>query len=230
MIILHRALGMDGRIRMSYFTIKDESRAEFVEKKSTFIGHGKRVENEDDAKDFIQKVKGQHKEARHNVYAYIIGENKGIQRYSDDGEPQGTGGIPMLEVLKKNDITDVVVVVTRYFGGILLGTGGLARAYSKGASLAIKEAGVVEKVNGVAIEIVLEYDLLGKVQHLCTVEHFHIEDIQYTDKVKIKVLCKLSDLEKLKLKITGVTSGKAIFEEEDIKMYFKLEHRLYENS
>ena len=215
---------------MSYFTIKDESMAEFIEKKSTFIGHAKRVENEDAAKEFIQEIKGKHKEARHNVYAYIIGENKGIQRYSDDGEPQGTGGIPMLEILKKNDITDVVVIVTRYFGGILLGTGGLAREYSKGASLAIKGAGVVEKVNGLSLEIVLEYDLLGKVQHLCTIENFHIENIEYTDKVKIKILCQLSDLEKLKLQITGVTSGKAIFHEEGTKMYFKLEHRLYENS
>lgn len=213
---------------MSYLTIKDESMAEFIEKKSTFIGHAKRVENEAEAKDFIQRIKGQHKEARHNVYAYIIGENKGIQRYSDDGEPQGTGGIPMLEVLKKCDITDVVVVVTRYFGGILLGAGGLARAYSKGSSLAIKEAGVVEKVKGLAIEIVLEYDLLGKVQHLCTQENFHIENIEYTDKVKIKILCESQNLEKLKLQITGATSARAIFEEEDIKMYFKLEYRLYE--
>jgi uncharacterized YigZ family protein len=213
---------------MSYFTIKDESIAEFVEKKSTFIGQGKRVESEEEAKEFIQKVKSMHKEARHNVYAYMIGENRGIQRYSDDGEPQGTGGIPMLEVLKKNNITDVVVVVTRYFGGVLLGTGGLARAYSKGTSLAIKEAGIVEKVNGISLEMVIEYDLLGKVQYLCTQEDVHIEHIDYTDKVKIKILCELSNIEKLKSQIVGVTSGKALFQEDDMKMYFKLENRLYE--
>ena len=213
---------------MSYFTIKDESIAEFVEKKSTFIGHGKRIESEEEAKEFIQKVKGMHKEARHNVYAYMIGENRGIQRYSDDGEPQGTGGIPMLEVLKKSNITDVVIVVTRYFGGVLLGAGGLARAYSKGTSLAIKEAGIVEKVNGICLEMVIEYDLLGKVQYLCTQENVHIEDVEYTDKVKIKILCEFSNLEKLKLQIIGVTSGKALFEEDEMKMYFKLENRLYE--
>ncbi len=213
---------------MSYFTIKDESRSEFEEKKSIFIGQVKRVETEEAAKEFIQKIKSQHKEARHNVYAYIIGENKGVQRYSDDGEPQGTGGIPMLEVLKKNDITDVVVVVTRYFGGILLGTGGLARAYSKGASLAIKESGIVEKVRGNSIEIAIEYDLLGKVQNVCTKENFHMEHIEYTNKVKIKILCEVSTLEKLKLQITEVTSGKALFKEDEVKMYFKLEHRLYE--
>ncbi|MCJ7690580.1 MAG: YigZ family protein, partial [Clostridiaceae bacterium] len=182
---------------MSYFTIKDEATAEFKEKKSVFIGHGKRVENEDEAKEFVQEVKNRHKQARHNVYAYIIGENRNIQRYSDDGEPQGTGGIPMLEVLKKNDITDVAIVVTRYFGGILLGTGGLARAYSKGASLAIKEAGIVEKVKGVCIQIVIQYDLLGKMQHLCAESNFHIEHIDYTDAVKIKIYCEFSNLEGL---------------------------------
>ena len=214
---------------MSYFTIKDESIAEFKEKKSIFIGHGKRVKNEDEAKEFIQNIKNKHKQARHNVYAYIIGEKKQIQRYSDDGEPQGTGGIPMLEVLKKSDITDVVVVVTRYFGGILLGTGGLARAYSKGASLAIKEAGVVEKVKGVALEITIEYDLLGKVQYVCAKDNFYIENVEYTDIVKIKILCQYDNLEQLKSQITEVSSGKALFKEEKVKMYFKLEYRLYDS-
>lgn len=213
---------------MSYFTIKDEAMAEFVEKKSTFIGHAKRIESEDEAKEFIQKIKGLHKEARHNVYAYMIGENRGIQRYSDDGEPQGTGGIPMLEVLKKNNITDVIVVVTRYFGGVLLGTGGLARAYSKGTSIAIKEAGIVEKVKGILLEVVVEYDLLGKLQYLCVQENIHIENIEYTDKVKIKILCEFIYLEKLKSQIISVTSGKALFEEDEMKMYFKMENRLYE--
>jgi len=214
---------------MSYFTIKEESIAEFKEKKSIFIGHGKRVESEDEAKEFVSYVKSKHKQARHNVYAYIIGENREVQRYSDDGEPKGTGGIPMLEVLKKSDITDVAVVVTRYFGGILLGAGGLARAYSKGASLAIKEGGVVEKVNGCLLEILIEYDLLGKLQHICAQENFHIENIEYTDKVKIQILCEFSNLEKLKSQMTEATSGKAIFSEAEMKMYFKLEHRLYDS-
>jgi len=213
---------------MSYFTIKDEAKAEFKEKKSVFIGHGKRVETEDEAKEFIHKIKSEHKEARHNVYAYIIGENRMIQRYSDDGEPHGTGGIPMLEVLKKSNLTDLVVVVTRYFGGILLGTGGLARAYSKGASIAIKECGVVEKVSGISLQIVIDYDLLGKLQHVCAEGNTHIENIDYTDKVKINILCEFSNLEKFESQITETTSGKALFEEEKVKMYFKLEHRLYE--
>jgi len=121
------------------------------------------------------------------------------------------------------------VVVTRYFGGILLGAGGLARAYSKGASLAIKEGGVVEKVNGCLLEILIEYDLLGKLQHICAQENFHIENIEYTDKVKIQILCEFSNLEKLKSQMTEATSGKAIFSEAEMKMYFKLEHRLYDS-
>ncbi len=136
---------------MSYFTVKGSATSEFQEKKSTFIGYIKRVNTEEEAKNFVNEIKSMHKEATHNVYAYIVGENKGIQRYSDDGEPQGTAGIPVLEVIKKNDLTDVAVVVTRYFGGILLGGGGLIRAYSKGASSAIEEAGVVEKVKGLKL-------------------------------------------------------------------------------
>jgi len=151
---------------MSYFTIKDEASAEFEERKSVFIGYAKRVKTEEEAKEFVAKIKTMHKQATHNCSAYIVGENKGIQRYSDDGEPQGTAGIPILEVIKKNDLTDIAIVVTRYFGGILLGAGGLVRAYSKGASEAIKVGGIVEKVKGLEIKAKLDYDLLGKIQYI----------------------------------------------------------------
>jgi uncharacterized YigZ family protein len=138
---------------MSYLTIKDTVSEEFEEKKSIFIGHAKRVYNEEDAKTFVSHIRNMHKQATHNVFAYIIGENKGIQRYSDDGEPQGTAGIPVIEVIKKNEVTDIAVVVTRYFGGVLLGAGGLVRAYSKAAAGAIKSAGIVEKVKGCVLFI-----------------------------------------------------------------------------
>ena len=141
---------------MAYITIREYGEDSFIEKKSEFIGYAKRVENEEEAKAFVAEIKSKHKQARHNCWAYIIGENMGIQRYSDDGEPQGTAGIPILEVMKKADITDCAVVVTRYFGGILLGTGGLTRAYTKGASIALKAGGVVEKVEGVNISLHLE--------------------------------------------------------------------------
>lgn len=213
---------------MSYLTIKSEARSEFEEKKSIFIGHTKRIYNEEDARSFINKIKEENREATHNVYAYVIGENMGIQRYNDDGEPQGTAGVPVLEVIKKNLITDVVIVVTRYFGGVLLGAGGLVRAYSKGASSAIKEAGIVEKVKGAALYISLEYDLLGKVQYIFAQNDWHIEQIEYSDKVKLKFFCEANKLEFIKGQIIEASSGRAVFNEDDVKHYFKLENRLYE--
>lgn len=214
-------------VSISYFTVKNEALAEFEEKKSVFIGHVKRVQSEEEAKEFVSKVKSSHKEARHNVFAYIIGVNKGIQRYSDDGEPQGTGGIPILEVLKKSDLTDVVVVVTRYFGGILLGTGGLARAYSKGAVLAIEQSGVVEKVSALPLTITIEYDLLGKIQYLCGTKQWHIEDTSYTDKVKLSLNCESVKLDEVKSSFIEVTNGKVIISEGYEEYYFKQENRLY---
>lgn len=212
---------------MSYFTVRNEAVAEFEEKKSVFIGHVKRVHTEEEAKEFINKVKGQHKEARHNVYAYAIGVNKGIQRYSDDGEPQGTGGIPVLEVLKKSDLTDIVVVVTRYFGGILLGAGGLARAYSKGASLAIGESGVVEKVLGVPLRITIDYELLGKIQYVCSTNQWHIEDTVYTDKVEILMYCESTMIKQISDTLTENTNGKLVISEGDEEYFFKQDNRLY---
>ncbi|KAJ53669.1 thymidylate synthase [Clostridium tetanomorphum] len=212
---------------MSYLTIKDEVSTEFQEKKSLFIGHAKRVYNEEEAKEFINKIKSVHSEATHNVYAYIIGENMGIQRYTDDGEPQGTAGVPVLDVIKKNEVTNVAIVVTRYFGGILLGKGGLVRAYSKGAAQAIKEAGVVERVKGAAFHIFIEYDLLGKVQYLCGQNQWHIEDTIYTDKVEIIILCTDEMIKAIEKEIVQVTGGKSNFKKDNEGYYFKIENRLF---
>lgn len=213
---------------MSYITIKKEGRGDFEEKKSLFIGSCKRVSTEEEARNFINEVKSMHKEARHNVYAYVIGENLGIQRYSDDGEPQGTGGIPVLEVIKKNGITDCVVVVTRYFGGILLGTGGLTRAYSKGASLAIKDAGIVEKVKGVKLKITLDYDLLGKVQYLCGQNNWFVTDMEYTDKVTLCIISEISMSQEVISEIIESTNGKAEYLVEKEGIYFKQGYELFE--
>lgn len=215
---------------MGYFTIKDEVSSQFEEKKSVFIGHIKRVYNEDEAKEFISKIKSEHREARHNVYAYVIGENMGIQRYSDDGEPQGTGGIPVLEVIKKNEITDVVVVVTRYFGGILLGKGGLVRAYSKGAALAVSEGGIVEKVKGLVIDVIIDYDMLGKVQYLFEQNLWHTENIDYTDKVKLTMYCPKDIIEVVQSSIIETTNGKCEIIIGDEDYYFKLENRLFKEN
>ncbi|MCM8710891.1 YigZ family protein [Clostridium sp. SYSU_GA19001] len=212
---------------MSYFTIKDEVSSKFEERKSIFIGHAKRVYNEEEAKAFINKIRNEHKEATHNVYAYVIGENFGIQRYSDDGEPQGTAGVPVLEVIKKNSVTDIAVVVTRYFGGVLLGAGGLVRAYSKGAAMAIKDAGIVEKVKGCRLDITADYDLLGKIQYVCSQKSWYIENVEYFDKVKITTYCEISSITEIKSNITETTSGRAVMSTSEEGYYFKLENRLF---
>ncbi|MDF2882262.1 MAG: hypothetical protein K0R54_2819 [Clostridiaceae bacterium] len=212
---------------MSYFTLKNQSRDEFEEKKSVFIGHAKRVYNEDEAKSFIESVRQNEKEARHNVYAYIIGENKGIQRYSDDGEPQGTGGVPVLEVIKKNNITDVVIVVTRYFGGILLGKGGLVRAYSKAAVMAVNKGEIVEKVQGRSLEIIVDYDLLGKLQYSFEQKQWIIENIEYTDRVKINIYCEENIIPSIVSEVENITSGRCNIIKSEKEYYFKLDNRLY---
>ncbi|MGY0372506.1 YigZ family protein [Clostridium sp. JNZ J1-5] len=213
---------------MGYFTVRNDGQDQFEEKKSVFIGYAKRVNSEEEAKEFVDTIKNKHKDATHNVYAYIVGENMGIQRYSDDGEPQGTAGIPVLEVIKKNKVTDVAVVVTRYFGGTLLGAGGLVRAYSKGAAIAIENANVVEKVEGVSLNIITDYDLLGKIQYACGQNNWYIENIEYTDKVAIEIYCETNMVEKIRSKIVEITSGKSEFKVSKEKYYFKLDSRLYQ--
>lgn len=212
---------------MSYITIKSFGEDRFEEKKSEFIGYAKRVENEEEAKAFINEIKNMHKQARHNCSAYIIGKNMNIQKYSDDGEPQGTAGIPILEVMKKSRVTDCAIVVTRYFGGILLGTGGLTRAYTKGASIAIKAAGIVEKVEGLKLSFEMEYDLYGKVQHICGQNAWHIEDTEYTDKVILHILSEKTISDNMENEIIESTNGKVIIHKSEEGLYFKEGNRLY---
>src|SRR5690625_2171584 len=131
--------------------------------KSRFIGHIKRTETEEEAQEFIRQIKKEHSQATHNCSAYLIGEYDQIQKANDDGEPSGTAGIPMLEVLKKNELKDTTVVVTRYYGGIKLGAGGLIRAYSKSTSTALQENGIVERQLMKHIAVTVDYHLLGKI-------------------------------------------------------------------
>lgn len=196
-------------------------------KKSTFIGYVKRIETEEEAKEFINKIKSENREARHNVYAYIIGENKGIQRYSDDGEPQGTGGIPVLEVIKKNELTDTVIVVTRYFGGVLLGAGGLTRAYTKGASIAVKAGGIVNKVYAHKLHVKIDYDLLGKLQYTAEQNLWFVKDIEYGENVIITFIGE--DCESMIEKIIDISRGKASITKEEAEIFFKEENNYYEN-
>lgn len=212
---------------MPYITIKNLGEDRFEEKKSEFIGYAKRVQNEEEAKEFVNEIKSLHKQARHNCWAYVIGSNMNIQRYSDDGEPQGTAGIPVLEVIKKSGITDVVIVVTRYFGGILLGTGGLVRAYTKAAGMAIKEGQVVLRVKGVPLYITINYDQLGKLQYFCEQKGWYIENIEYTDKVKLTFYCEVTKVGERKTAFLNLNSGNCDLNLGEEAYYFKLEDRLY---
>lgn len=214
---------------MKYITVKKAADDRFEEKKSVFIGYVKRVETEEEAKEFVAEINNKHKDARHNCYAYVIGSNMGIQRYSDNGEPQGTAGIPILEVIKKQEITDCAVVVTRYFGGVLLGTGGLTRAYTKGAAIAINAAGIVEKVKGAMLSVEIDYDLYGKIQYICGQNNWHIEDSEFTDNVRIHILAEEDMIPKMKNSFTEATNGKAIMSTDLEGIYFKEENRLYES-
>ncbi|SHI34924.1 uncharacterized protein, YigZ family [Clostridium cavendishii DSM 21758] len=214
---------------MSYLTVKTTAEDSFEEKKSLFIGYVKRVSTEEEAKEFVAAIKSKHKDATHNCSAYAVGENLNIQRYSDDGEPQGTAGIPILEVIKKNGITDCAIVVTRYFGGILLGAGGLTRAYTKGAAIAIKASGIVEKVRGIRLGISMNYDLLGKVQYICGENNWHIEEVEYTDEVKLYILADMDSSEVICKELIERTNAKIIITKDKEDIYFKQENRLYAN-
>lgn len=211
---------------MSYITIRDLGEDNFVEKRSEFIGYAKRCENEEEAKAFIWGIKNKHKQATHNCWAYVVGENKNIQRYSDDGEPQGTAGIPILEVMKKNNITDCAIVVTRYYGGIQLGAGGLTRAYTRGASIAITSAGVVKKVKGLMVRLEVEYDLLGKIQYFMNQNNWYIEEVEYSDKVKISTNMEIIDIENFESSILDICNAKVTITKSDEGNYFKEENRL----
>ncbi len=192
-----------------YKTILKYGEDRFEEKRSEFIGYAQRVESEEEARAFVDKIKAMHKQATHNVYAYIIGENMGIQRYSDDGEPQGTAGIPTLEVIKKENLRDVVVVVTRYFGGIKLGAGGLVRAYTKGAKVGLEAAKIIEKVMYKEVKIKIDYNQLGKVQNEIMNLGYFIKDTVYEDNVEIIVYSKLEDVEVLTSRMIDITSATA---------------------
>lgn len=191
----------------NYRTLHEFGTDEITIEKSVFIGYAKPIQSEDEAVEFINEIKKKHKDANHNVWAYTVGQNMNIQRYSDDGEPQGTAGIPTLEVIKKEDLRDVVVVVTRYFGGIKLGAGGLVRAYTKGAKLGLESGKIISKVMYQEVRVKIDYTQLGKVQNELMNLGYFIKDTVYEDNVEIIVYSKLEDVEKLSEKMTDITSG-----------------------
>lgn len=193
----------------SYKTLHDFGSDEIIIEKSTFIGYAKPIKTEEEAVEFVNEIKKKHKDATHNVWAYTVGPTMNIQRYSDDGEPQGTAGIPTLEVIKKENLRDVVVVVTRYFGGIKLGAGGLVRAYTKGAKVGLEAAKIIEKVMYKEVKIKIDYNQLGKVQNEIMNLGYFIKDTIYEDNVEIIVYSKLEDVEALTSRIVDITSATA---------------------
>ena len=193
----------------TYKTLHEFGMDEIIIEKSTFIGYAKPIKTEEVAIEFVNEIKKKHKDATHNVWAYTVGKTMNIQRYSDDGEPQGTAGIPTLEVIKKEDLRDVVVVVTRYFGGVKLGAGGLVRAYTKGAKIGIDAAKVIEKVMYKEVRIKIDYNQLGKVQNEIMNMNYFVKDTIYEDNVEIIVYSRLEEVKVLTDKMIDITSATA---------------------
>ncbi len=198
-----------------YSTILKSATAEFEEKKSRFIANVKPVSDEAIAIEFINSLKSKYWDATHNVYAYSINNETLIQRYSDDGEPSGTAGMPALEVIKRMGIQNVVVVITRYFGGTLLGASGLIRAYSKSSAMGLEAGEIVTRKLCFNLNIVIEYTLFGKLQNMLMTNNNIIKDIQYSQDVELCVLIEVGKEEKLIDDIIENTNGRAICEKGD---------------
>ena len=189
---------------------------EIVIKKSRFLSFIKRTESEDEAKAFIADIKKQHKAATHNCSAYIIRKSALIQKADDDGEPQGTAGVPILEVLKKEELYNVAVVVTRYFGGIKLGAGGLIRAYSQGASSAVQDAGKAVEVPVVPLSVTLDYTFTSKFEHFLGTTDAAIVSQDYTDKVSYIIHVKEKGVDDIVNTLREITSNNFFYEAGDI--------------
>ena len=192
-----------------YRTVYQGGEGEIVEKKSRFIATVRLVKTEEEALKFIEEIKKKYWDARHNCYAYVIGERKEFMRCSDDGEPQETAGKPMLDVLLGEELYNIAVVVTRYFGGTLLGTGGLVRAYSKAVQEGLKNSILITKNYGVCLLVGTDYNGVGKLQYLFGQENLPILDSRYTESVEFEVLVPKKEEERIKKAVTEATSGKA---------------------
>jgi uncharacterized YigZ family protein len=203
-----------------YYTVKGYGENEIVIEKSRFICYVQRATTEEEAVQFIQEIKKKHWDATHNCSAYLIGEHDQIQKANDDGEPSGTAGVPMLEVLKKKGLKDTVVVVTRYFGGIKLGTGGLVRAYGKSVSEGLKAAGIVERQLMRIMHTKIDYTWLGKVENELRSSVYQIKDIHYLDHVEMEVFVEEAQKQSFIDWMTELTNGKAYIYEGEV-MYLE---------
>lgn len=208
----------------SYYTVKGYGENEIEIERSRFIAHVARAETADEALEFIQKIKKIHSSATHNCSAYLIGENDQIQKANDDGEPSGTAGVPILEVLKKKKLKDTVVVITRYFGGIKLGAGGLIRAYGRATSEGLQATGIVERKLMTVMKTKIDYTLLGKVENELRSSIYTIKEIHYLDTVTVETFVEENQtgaftdwMTELTNGAGEITLGDSLYLEEEIK-------------
>lgn len=202
-----------------YKTVLEGGTGEIVEKKSRFIATVRPVKNEEEALAFLEEMKKKYWDARHNCFVYSVGLNREYTRCSDDGEPSGTAGRPMLDVILGEDIYNVAVVVTRYFGGVLLGTGGLVRAYSKAVQEGLAASRIIEKRRGISMKVTTDYTGIGKIQYIAGERSIPILNSEYTDKVVLELLIPLDETEAVQKAVTEGTNGRARMEK-DRKLYF----------
>lgn len=203
-----------------YYVISRNGYGEVTVKKSKFIANAFPIENESDAAAHIEAVRKQYRDARHNCYAFVAGEYDEVQRSSDDKEPSGTAGRPMLELIQSKNLHKCLVVVTRYFGGVLLGTGGLVRAYTAAAQAGIANAGVQERIKGSRICFSVDYASLARLQHIAGQMNLVLDDVQYTDKIHAEILADNQACNEFIEKLVESTAGKAVYSiEKDICIY-----------
>ncbi|MDT0328126.1 YigZ family protein [Nocardiopsis lambiniae] len=193
-------------------TIRRDGEHELEIKRSRFICALARVSDEEAAREFIARRRKEHWNAGHNCTAYVLGDDGGVQRSSDDGEPAGTAGVPMLEVLRHRAMTDTVAVVTRYFGGVKLGSGGLIRAYGNAVSTAIDALGVLERRRLLVVDVHTDYVIGGRLESDLRDSRFHVRDVAYEDRVRVEVALPEEDLSDFEVRLAELTGGKADLE------------------
>lgn len=196
-------------MKKDYFTVKGLGESELIIQKSRFLTYVNRAESEQQAQAFIQEIKSQHKSANHNCSAYLIGEHDSIQKANDDGEPSGTAGVPILEVLKKQGLKDTVVVVTRYFGGIKLGSGGLIRAYGKATTEGLQASSIVERRLHNLMKVSVDYSWLGKVENEIRNSNYPLHRIDYAESVELFLYVPVLMEDYFVEWITEMTNGQA---------------------
>jgi uncharacterized YigZ family protein len=217
-------------MRKRYLTVRPSGEAEIEINRSRFISSVKRVESPEEAIAFIQDIKKKYWDATHNCSAYICGENDQFQKMDDDGEPSGTAGKPILEVIKRNTIRDTAIVVTRYYGGIKLGAGGLIRAYGKSASAGLRAAGIVELILTRHHRFSFDYTFLGKIENELNAANFQVEGIEYTDKVTVTVGEEEGKEAPLIQLMSNLTNGQATHQPGDLAFIEKLKDGVNEEA